>query len=223
MADPTNPSFETAGAAAGQASGWTEAQSDGGEDTAIFDTDDSGDRPHEDFETQFQEPESALSTFNEDSIEEFEPGDLGSALFDGVAQVENFETKFQEPRTDVGPPFNEQSETNFDSIGSDTAMFDTASQGFEDFEEGWVEPEATGSQASTHKYSDAPNPNSPPPPLGTMDTALFNSGADLEEDFEDATGWGTTKELDPLTATTAQFDGSDNYEDYDNWTSQMVW
>jgi hypothetical protein len=222
MADPTNASFETAGAAAGQASGWTEAQSTGGEDTAVFDTGATGDRPFEDFETQFQEPESALATYNEVSIDDFADGTLDDAEFDGANPVEQFESKFLEPASGSGPPWNDASETDFGSITSEFAEFDSATVQHEDFESGFIEPETSGTQANSEEYEDAPGAAAPPTPA-TASPALFNSGSDDHEDFDDATGWGTSDDLAPTVSSQASFTGPANQESYDTWTSTMIW
>lgn len=224
MAQPTNPSFETAGANPGEANAWTDTQSTSAEDIAVFDTAASGDRPLEDFETQFQEPQTLLATYNEDSITEFSPSDLSSAVFDGAAQVETFEAQYLEPMTGSGPPYNQHSITVFDSSNLDTAMFDSGAEGFEDFEEGWIEPETSGTQSASHKYDDAPDANTPPPALVTSSAAMFNSGSNAEENFDNTVGWGSSNAATPSATTAALFDGGTNaYEDYNTWTSQMVY
>jgi len=223
MADPLNPSFETAGAAAGQAASWTELYSTTGEDVAIFDVAAAGDRPFEDFETQHQLPETLLATYNEDSLEEFDPSDLAAALFDGADQQERFESNYREPAT-TGTVWNQHSKQVFDTSDLDTAMFDTGAEDHEDFDSGFIAPETTGTQAASHKYTDAPDPNTPPPPLATLSAALFDSSTVAQETFDDATGWGTTNEMYPTASSQAMFDaGANDQEDYEGtWTSVMV-
>jgi len=224
MADPLNPSFETAGAAAGQADDWTEGcSSPTGEDVAIFDTAAAGDRPMEDFETQHQLPETALATYNEDSIEEFEDTDLSDALFDGADTQERFGGGFRLPDT-LGTSWNQYSKTVFDHTDLDVAMFDAGAEDHEDFDSDFDLPEGLATQEASQKYTDAPDPNVPPPPLATLGTALFDTGVNTEETFDDATGWGTTNEMYPTASSQAMFDGGANpQEDYEGvWTSVMV-
>lgn len=223
MADPLNPSFEIAGAAPGEAASWTELYPATGEDVAIFDVAAGGDRPFEDYETQYQLPQTLLATYNEDSLEAFDPSDLSAALFDGADPQERFESNYREPEV-VGLLWNQHFKWVFDITDLSTAMFDTGAEDHENFDSGFIAPEVSGTQAASHKYTDAPDPNAPPPPLATLGTAMFDTGAHAQETFDDAAGWGTTNEMYPTASSQALFDaGINDQEDYEGvWTSVMV-
>lgn len=213
MANPLNPSFETAGANAGEAQSWTQSQSDAGEVLAEFDTAGTADRPYEDYESGHYLPAAS--------------GDNGTSVLyveDGVfvsAPDEDFERDHYLPDgQDWG--VNQDSVLDWASALSTAADFDTTPTPYEDFEHEHDLPYGNPATYATtpaafKNFSDIP---SPPLPTASSSLAPFDTSPENYEDFEE--GYGGQSSL--FTMSTANLGGGSSEEGWESgWTSTMTW
>jgi hypothetical protein len=217
MADPLNPSFETAGAADGQAASWSEDQGSAGEDVGIFNN--ATDQPFDAFESAHNLPSGTGD--NADSILEFEDTDLAAGTFDGNAW-ETFETDYQTPRGVGFINFNQHSILVFTDADLEAASFDTTPEDYEDFEEEFTDPygdpASEGDQKAYTRYAGAPGSG----PTTNRVVGTFDTVSENYEDFEE--GYGASDDLVPSATSTAPFTGGSNNEDgFETWTSDVVW
>lgn len=212
MANPlSNPSFEEAGANPGEAAWWTQDVSATAEDAAPFLRSDGYTRPWDDFENSW-----GIYPYNNEAQAAFEASDLVRAMYEGQAYgIEGFEYSWREPVTTGPVAYNHQSNYGFDLANYSVAMFDTATESGEDFEEYW----------GLSPYNDEA--------IWTFGAGLFTQASfdpvpDTKEDFENF--WGIDPEnhsseytFDPGNFTPCGFDAPPmDYEDFEHgWTESI--
>jgi len=198
----SNNSFEIAGASAGLAASWTSARDVGAEDVAIFGVAGGRETPYEDFEYGW--------LFNELSKLIFALADVEQALFEGgTDDLESFEYSWMLPSTNpLGYiiNYNQLSVTTLEADALEDYVFSPGVKSREDFEGGWDNNE----DFITAFVS------------GDVSYAIFGVVApEPLEDFEEE--WNQTALPSPLVTTLALFDGGANaFEDFETWTSKMV-